>query len=151
MGSEGHSGLWGTVRTRLGTYGELGRIENGVEAGWADVFYTLKVPARPAAAGFLELKHLPHWPKREGTAVNVPSLTLEQVMFAERWSRAGFVSELLMQAGSDYVLLDAEGIRALYERQMTKAHVLMQAHVVGLRRFPVRELVRWLTRNRTSG
>lgn len=148
MGSEGASGLWGRVRDGLGRYGRLGRIENGVEAGWADVLYCLNVPARPAVTGFLELKHMPSWPKRPGTPVLVPSLTLDQVRFLEDWTQAGTPADLLMQVGPTYVLLDAAGVRALYERELTQAHVLMTAHVVGLRGLPARELVRHLTRPR---
>lgn len=146
MGSEGQSGLWGTVRKQLEPYGRLGRLENSVEAGWSDVVYCLSVPARPAVTGFLELKHLAGWPVRPGTAVNVPHLTVEQVLFLEGWTAAGSRADLLMQVDRDYVLLDACGTRSLYEHELTKAHVLMTAHVVGTRRFPTRELVRWLTR-----
>lgn len=151
MGSEGASGLWGVCRDRLGRYGVLKRIENGVELGTPDVAYVLKVPARPAASGWIELKHLSGWPKRPGTALNIPHLTVEQVVWLEGWEAvAGGGADLLLQVGPDYCFFDATGARALYERQLTKATALMTAHVVGTRRFPHRELVRHLTRNRTG-
>lgn len=143
MGAEGS--LWGLVRRRIAPYGYVGRVENAVEAGWPDVCYCLRVPARPPAAGWLELKHLAGWPAREGTPVNVRTLTLDQVRWAEGWTAAGGRTHLLLQAGRDYVLLDAEATRALFERELTRAHVLMRCAVSGLGRFPARELVAHLT------
>jgi hypothetical protein len=142
-GSE--AALWGQVRTRLAPYGELGRVENGVEPGWPDVAYALRVPARPPSAGWLELKHLSAWPVRPRDRVNLTSLTLEQVRWALRWRHAGARVHALLQVGRDYLLLDPCALAALYRRELDRAALLASALVVGTGRFPTRDLVRCLT------
>jgi hypothetical protein len=144
VSSEG--ALWGTLKERLKPYGELGRLENGVEAGWPDVAYALRVPARPPVAGWLELKELDRWPARPATRVVIPSLTLEQVRWLGRWSAAGARAELLLQVHRDYLLLDARTVQALFRRELTQAALRCAALVVGTNRFPTRELVKHLTR-----
>ncbi len=142
-GSE--SALWDRVRSELGRYGYVGRVENGVEPGWPDVAFSLRVPARRAVSGWLELKHADKWPTRPATPIVLPHLTLEQVLWLEGWTRAGGRAFLLLQVGTWYGLLTPGSARALYARQLTARDTRGEAVVSG-HVFPTRALVEWLTR-----
>lgn len=138
MGSE--RGLWRTLRANLSPYGRLVRIESETEAGISDVAYCIN-----GHAGWLELKEIAGWPKRSSTKVRVPSLTLDQVIFLERWVAAGGDAYLLLQVDSTYLLLTATAARALWNG-VPRAELENLALVEGTHHLPTLALVRALTK-----
>lgn len=138
--------LWSIARDRLGRYGWLGRLENAVEAGWADVAYVLRPsPTRAAVSGWLELKHLPNWPVRASTPVVLDHLTLEQVLFNRVVTMAGGHAHVLMQVKDTYLLIGPAAVRLLYKRELTKQALLDASSVVGKAKFPARDIIFELT------
>lgn len=132
------SGLWKTMRTELGKFGVLQRIESPITSGVPDVVYCVG-----GSSGWVELKEHP-WPKRATTRMRIPHLKQEQVNFARAWSRAGGRSFLLLQAGSrDYVMFDVVGIELLHEGA-TRADLLAIARVRGNDGFPTAKILRVL-------
>ncbi len=133
--------LWSTVRRSLTAYGALVRIESPLVKGIPDVAYCLL-----GCAGWLELKELETWPKRPTTALHVPSLVLEQVIFAEAWASAKGKAHLLLQVGRAYFLLDPVMMRRIFERLAVRAEIELNAVARGEGRFPRAAVVRSLTR-----
>jgi hypothetical protein len=131
--------LWRSVKANLGPYGAFVRIESSTNKGIADVAYCINTHS-----GWLELKYLDAWPKRAATFVKVPSLTLDQVLFLERWYDSGGAAYLLLRVGRSYMLLNSSTTRALWNgisRDELKAHAIVQ----GSNHLPTLALIRALT------
>lgn len=135
MSSE--TALRGAVKRALAPYARVVRVENACEPGTPDVYYRL----RTGEAGWLELKQTDDWPARPKTCLLIRSLTLEQVMWIEAETRAGGTAHALLQVATKRLLLDAELVRGLFERQLTRAALLDRAAEVGDRRLDPRRLV----------
>lgn len=114
------SSSWAVARDHLAPFGVLERVENGVSLGFPDTVYVLI-----GVSGLLEMK---------GT---VESLKLEQVLFAERWERAGGLCHTLLHADRTWFLYDAAGTRRLYERKDPLPLVRSGS-------FPLKEILRFL-------
>ena len=76
--------------------------------------YPVENPAYPGTPdvnflnGWLELKHLPNWPVRANTPVQLGHFTPRQrIWLRKRW-RAGGGAWLLLQVGSDWLLFDGD-------------------------------------------
>ena len=102
--------LWSLTRT--GIKGEvpshelhLERIENAAGAGTPDVNYCIR-----GTAGWVELKYIDEWPKREDTLVAVDHFTKEQRIFLHNYSMAGGRCFVWIQVDGEYFLFD--GLRA---------------------------------------
>jgi hypothetical protein len=54
--------------------------------------------------GWLELKHLHHWPKRAKTKVKIKSWTKKQMIWHYTRTSLGGKSWVLLQVGTDYLL-----------------------------------------------
>lgn len=140
MSSEG--ALWQTTKRSLGPYGRLKRIESFIEKGTPDVAYTIK-----RVSGWIELKHLGAYPVRDATPVCIPKLTLEQVQWCEAETAIGGRSFVLLQAEHDYMLLAADTVRALFERELPKADLVHRSIVYSRGGFlAMRPLIEVLTR-----
>lgn len=100
MSSEAALRAW--VRAALAPVARVVRIENGVEPGTPDVYFSGPVVGR----GWLELKHVPRWPARAATPCRVSSLTREQATWLEDERRHAGRAWLLIQIGRDRRLLD---------------------------------------------
>jgi hypothetical protein len=135
--------LWSTVSLALGPFLDLVRVENRVGVGTPDINW-----AGFSCSGWLELKHLAHWPVREATPVHVPSLTLEQVRWAEVHSEKHRVAMLLRVGGrgGGYGLFCHVAMRMVHERKLPRSDVIRVAGVWADGAFPAAEVVRWLTR-----
>lgn len=73
-------------------------VENRVHAGTPDTNYL---------HGWVELKWLRAWPKRDTTIVRIDHWTKEQEVWIERRWRAGGHVHVLLQCRRDWLLLDA--------------------------------------------
>jgi hypothetical protein len=101
MGSE--SSLWNTVRKNLSKYKALTRHEDIAGAGIPDVSYA---PAGSSGFGWIELKHVPDFPKRVNTPVRIKHFTEEQRFFLkDKGERAGYCW-VLLQISNEYFLFD---------------------------------------------
>lgn len=92
------SNAWAATRDHLAPFGMLVRVENRVLVGFPDVLYVLR-----GVTGLLEMK------------ADLTSLTLEQVLFGEGWTREKGLWHLLLHDASGWRLWDAAGARAIYE------------------------------------
>lgn len=133
------SNFWGRVCDHLKPYGELERIENLVGSGTPDVNYCLR-----GREGWIELKWLPRWPKRESTIVRFPKLKLTQVLWLERRRRAEGRAFLLAQVERDVLLLDGRDARLVYDG-LDRNGLQRAALVVASGTFPTQEILRCLT------
>ena len=145
-------GLWGSLRKHLSPFGKLERIENAAGIGTPDVAYCLRHPTAdgvtPARSGWLELKELDAWPKRPLTPIRIPKLKLEQVLWLESWDRAGGAAHALLQVERAYFLLPPRTVRAIWDRQVTRAEInLFWLDARGESgSFPTRSLLKCLVR-----
>jgi hypothetical protein len=95
-------------------------VENGIAVGTPDVCYCLV-----GVMGWIEAK------------ATAESLTLDQVIFAERWLTAGGLCHTLLRADGIWFLLDPLGTRRLFEKQEPRP-------LVRSRDFPLKEILRFL-------
>jgi len=134
------------VRPKLSGFGKLVRIENAAQLGTPDVAYCLRFGlTEPAAAGWIELKHLDSAPKRGGT-IKIDHLTIEQVQFMEGWTAAGGRAWLLIRIDSYHLLLRASSARPLFRGERTLTGLLDEAAVWSNSAFPAGRILRELTR-----
>lgn len=139
--------LWTRTRNHLGPLGRLVRIETPTELGVPDICYLLRrYPKVDPVCGWLELKHVPEWPKRPGTVFRIDKLTLEQVNWHTHWALAGGRVSTLLQVANDLVVLDFRLLAQVFGGQHTRATLLASSPLVSPRIFPTAELVKWLTR-----
>lgn len=138
---------WKIVHERLSPFGVLRRIENRLELGTPDFAYCLKRPNTLSvpASGWIELKHIDAWPARATTAISIPHLTLEQVMWMEEWDKAGGRVWLLMRVRQDHLLLSPLLVRTVHQGGVTRGVLTERASVHGAGRFPLREILACLT------
>ena len=141
MSSE--SALWQTTKRGLSPFGRLVRIESPLtEPGIPDVIYCLL-----GHSGWIELKQIDSWPKRDTTALKIPHLRLEQVLFLENWCRRHASGKAwgLFQIARDYLLLSPTSVRCIYERAVTRPEIIKNATVFESEKFPTQSIVKALT------
>ena len=78
--------------------------EDMLNAGILDLSYS-----GGGVHGWVELKWLEAWPKREDTIVRIPHYTKEQKYFLLTRGRAGGRCWLLLRVGKQHLLFDHEG------------------------------------------
>ncbi len=88
------------------------RVENPAHPGTPDVNYT---------HGWIELKWVRAWPKREGTKLSLEHFTQQQRVWIQRRSRNGGKVLVLLKVATDWLLYDgataAEHLGYLDKRQ----------------------------------
>ena len=94
------SRAWDTAQAALSPFGQLCRVENSLIIGFPDALYCLL-----GVTGFIETK------------ATAASLTIEQVLFSEKWTRSGGLCHTLLRADRTWFLLDAAGTRRLFEKK----------------------------------
>ncbi len=132
------SGLWRFLRTKLKGYWEPVRIENLVGIGTPDVYYTLT----NGTMGWLELKHVDNWPKRQSTVIKIDHFTSEQRNWIRRHGQLGANVFLLLRVEKDYLLFDHEGCE--YVGRETRAGLLSKCVQFWITRLRVDEFVTYL-------
>lgn len=136
--------LWALVRNKLSPYGRLLRIEDSLSRGTPDVAYALR-RQNIVIEGWIELKHLNHWPAGEQTPIIAPSLTIEQVIWQEEHFRYGGRSCMILQIGASYLCLKPTAIRVLYERSFTCESIRQTATICSEQKFPTVKMLEVLT------
>jgi hypothetical protein len=135
MATNPETKLWHHVRDRLrkrcearGIWLYLTRVENAISTGHPDVEYCIE-----GAAGVIELKQIPAWPKRSETKVRVKHYTQAQRDDLKERHVAGGRAFVLLRVGepgdltTEYLLLrtpwclllggvDAKTLRGISER-----------------------------------
>jgi hypothetical protein len=134
-----------TFTTKLRPYGVIEPIEVKITSGLGDYAYALRCRNR-TADGWCELKFLASWPKKPATPVRIPSLKLRQVLWQEKWHRAGGRVSTLLQVGrGTYLLLSAPVVRLVFDRKLTALELMLQARVCSTDGFPTIEMLEALT------
>lgn len=113
------STFWGELRKKCKGRWLATRIETGdVAVGVADVAYCIY---QTRTRGWIELKYLKSYPKRESTAIRIPHYTSEQKLFLwKEGEAAGFVW-LFVKIKNDYYLFDhkqAQKVGGLNKKEM---------------------------------
>lgn len=86
--------LWSALRSKIGRFGHLVRIENLTEKGTPDVEGSIR------GVGFwIELKEIPAWPIRPETPVRIPHYKPEQRLWIRARTLAGGRVFLLLRVG----------------------------------------------------
>lgn len=88
------SQLWSLLKSKIGQYGHLVRIENLTELGTPDVEGSI------GGVGFwIELKEIAGWPVKPETPVRIPHYRKEQRLWIRARTRAGGRVFLLLRVG----------------------------------------------------
>ena len=91
-------------------------VENSVYPGTPDVNYI---------GGWIELKWVRSWPKRESTPLRLPHFTPQQRVWLQRRERKGGHAFVFLQVANDYLLFDASTAADLLGE--TPRHELLEA------------------------
>lgn len=93
--------VWETLRAALvqSPKDDAIRVENPAHPGTPDVSWCMN-----GIEGWLELKHLPHWPKRADTIVRIDHFTPQQRVWLRRRHLAGGRVHLLLKAEAEWLL-----------------------------------------------
>lgn len=115
-------------------------VENVLSAGTPDVCYV---------HGWLELKCIPTWPRREGTVVTVPHFTDKQRAWLHTHVRCGGRADVLLKVGPEWLLLRGD-VAAEHLGRVTRPILIGLCDKYWARHLPGGELLAWLSRpNRT--
>jgi len=82
-------------------YWRAKRIENPVGAGTPDVYFTTLV----GSMGWMELKSIPSWPKKENTLLKIRHFSPEQRLFMKLHGRAGANVWMFLRVHDEHFLL----------------------------------------------
>ena len=109
-------------------------VENPVHLGTPDVNYT---------QGWIELKWLRSWPKREETPVRFPHFTVQQRRWLRRRIIHGGLAWLLVQCRTEWFLFDA--IQAEYVGHVARSGLYTNSHRFWKHGLVAEELISCLT------
>jgi len=97
--------MWQNMRVKMGKpkhWLEATRHEDKLQSGISDVSFI----TRKGIHGWMELKHLKEYPKRESTIIRIEHYTPEQRQFLRRKGKRGGYTFLFVQIERDYYLFD---------------------------------------------
>lgn len=117
---------WDSLQPKLRPFGRFVRVENPADPGTPDVYWSLPLPVVRNTSGWMELKYLDAPPVRDDTPIIVPTLTLDQVTWAEAEETVGGRSYLLLRMGKGMWMFGPTGIRILYDRMWTRKRLRNQ-------------------------
>ena len=95
--------MWSTMRVKMAQghhWREATRHEDKLAKGIADVSFV----SEDARHGWMELKQVDEWPKRESTIVRVEHFTTDQLHWLQRKGKAGGNTWLFMKVERDWLL-----------------------------------------------
>lgn len=109
--------LWNRLRTNMiGKYWqEATRHEDKFQKGIADVSF-----CQCGIAGWMELKHVSEWPRREKTLVRIPHYSIEQKDFLEKKGIAMGNTWLFVQVEGDFLLYNHTAAQFLPDKTKTE-------------------------------
>lgn len=99
--------MWATMRLQMGKnkhWLEATRHEDTLQLGIADVSFV----STNRVHGWMELKQIDEWPKRESTILKIDHYTDDQRLWLKRKGKAGGHVWLFVKVGRDYLLFDWE-------------------------------------------
>lgn len=128
------------VRKKLHVRGVLTtHHEDALNTGILDLSYS-----GGGVHGWIELKWLEAWPKRDATIVKIDHYTKEQKHFLLTRGRAGGRCWLLLRVGKEHLLFDHEGAQKV--GTVTHAHMVALCFVAWPGFINFEQLTRILTR-----
>ena len=89
------------MKKNMSEHWEAERVENPIGPGTPDVYFTLN----NGDMGWIELKYLEAFPKRESTTIKIEHYTPQQISFIRRHGKKGGNVYLFLQVGREYFLL----------------------------------------------
>jgi len=114
--------------------------EDMLNAGVPDLSYSVH-----GVHGWIELKWLEAWPKREDTIVRIPHYTKEQKHFLLSRGRAGGQCWLLLRVGDrEHLLFDSKAAQSVGEQ--TRSGLIARSELWEDQRINFEQLTRILTR-----
>ncbi len=144
MASKPEQLMWTHLAGKMQGYWNAQRHEDELSDSIPDVSF-----ARKGVDGWLELKIIEHWPKRESCAVNLSRLRPGQVNWMEERGKAGNGHcWLLLAVGESagdatWVLIPHTSVRLVYDRALTRQEILSlfpHCHSSSLLQFMLSEL-----------
>lgn len=129
--------MWSTMRKQMAVgkhWREATRHEDKLAKGIADVSFV----GNDERHGWVELKQLDEWPKRESTIVRVEHFTKDQLFWLQRKGKAGGNTWLFMKVERDYLLFYWNRLERV--GQVNKAELCRHASMVWQGRMDWREL-----------
>jgi hypothetical protein len=112
--------LWNTMRQQMGAnkyWREATRHEDALQKGIADVSYISTLGQH----GWIELKQVNEWPKRESTILRIDHYSDDQRMWLKRKGKAGAFTWLFVKVQRDYMLFD--WLQAQHVGKLPKDHL----------------------------
>jgi len=97
------SGFWRYLYNRMKPVWIAERIENLVDEGTPDVYFTTTVNG---SMGWIELKYAHRWPKRPTTPLRLDHFTPAQKGWLKRHGMAGANVFVLLQVDREYFIFD---------------------------------------------
>lgn len=142
MTTQNETAMWGSLQPRLATLGlHPIRVENALGAGTPDVNYI---------HGWMELKHLKHWPARPETPVRFLFDPRQAAWLMERWKRGG-ATWVMAQVARQWMLFvgwDAHQVRQGLPRELLlRLAVWTTTEWSGSMRGAEKRLKAWLTQD----
>jgi hypothetical protein len=134
--------LWRTMQLALKEYGHLQRIESMTGLGIPDVNYCFS-----SHEGWFENKYIPRWPARVDALVTVDHYTAQQRLWARQRIKAGGKVYMMLMVGTPrlYFLIPGDWAAQHLGIDATREQIVAASPVMGVGRFPTKELVQYLT------
>jgi hypothetical protein len=99
------AGVWKYIKEGMKSFWLASRIESSAGNGIPDVVFTLpSVLKRNSRHGFMELKYIPEWPKKEDTLIKLPLRQEQKIWIMGRGAIAGGVWVLVRIADTFFIL-----------------------------------------------
>jgi hypothetical protein len=135
------SSLWKLIKNKYSKFGHIIRVENPILPGTPDVNYCFD-----GLEGWIELKAIPHWPRRPKTLVRIDHYTLEQRLWARERSWAGGRVFMLLRVDEEREYLLIHGAVAADNIGITNRQELTDLALVwGKGTFPSTPVLKALT------
>ncbi|MCP4377699.1 MAG: hypothetical protein GY794_16175 [bacterium] len=118
------SNMWRNMRQRMHPYwDEATRHEDKFNSGIADVSFVCG-----GAHGWIELKQIDAWPKRDRTIVRCKHYTKQQRDFLKAKGAAGGNAWLFVKIGREYLLFDWQQAQQVFVSELNTAETRMLAY-----------------------
>ena len=111
--------LWARLRSNMVPlyWCEATRHEDKFQKGIADISF-----CQAGIGGWMELKHVSDWPRRDNTPIRIPHYSIDQKDFLEKKGKHQGNTWLFLQIGSDYLVYDWLPAQELPD--LPKAHMI---------------------------
>ena len=111
------SGFWNTLKQGMGRSWDACRHEDACTLGVPDVSYGCRAPMcinGDGVNGWIELKHVPEWPRRKNTTIKIKHFTTFQKMWLKNRGKQAGHCFLFVRIHDDFLLFSWNRLYVLY-------------------------------------